>query len=248
MADPVRVPHIFPDVPTAEVHVWLIALDAEDSAVSLCETLLSDDELARANRYRFPRDRRRFIMARGCLRVILGSYLAVPPQSVQFLYNTHGKPSLSDLHNTTIEFNLSHTDEIALLAVTNGVRVGIDIESGEALTDCRSLAERFFHSSEAAELATLPEDGYKQAFLNVWTRKEALMKAIGEGLAIGLEDVVVSVLPGAPARILSVPDDGAWTLYALDPGGGYVASLVTEGAEPMEIRPFKSLDPAIFAH
>ena len=225
-----------PDALQTETHVWLIPLDATESEVALCEAILSDDELARANRYRFARDRRRFVTARAYLRRILSSYLGIDARAAQFVYSSHGKPALSELHNTTIEFNLSHSDELAMLAVTKNVRVGIDIEFGAALTDCRSLAERFFHADEVAQLATLPENAYKQAFLNVWTRKEALMKAIGMGLSISLEDVVVSALPTDPPRILQAPGDSAWNVCSLDPGAGYAASLVTEGALPRVLR------------
>jgi len=227
---------LMPEALQTEVHVWIIPLDAAEDKVAVCEATLSDDELARANRYRFARDRRRFVMARGYLRRILSNYLGIEAHSALFVYNFHGKPALSDLHNTAIEFNLSHSDELAVLAVTKNVRIGIDIEFGAALTDCRSLAERFFHADEVAELATLPENGYKQAFLNVWTRKEALMKAVGMGLSISLDDVVVSVLPTDQPRILRAPGDSSWTVYSLLPGAGYAASLVIEGAAPRILR------------
>lgn len=224
-----------------EVHVRFCRLDVEDAALAYCETLLSPDELARANRYRFARDRRRFAVARGWLRIVLSAYAGIPAPSLTFSYTEFGKPFLGNLDNVSIAFNLSHSDDFAAFAVTKNIRVGIDIESGGSLSDCRSLAKRFFHPTEVEELGCLPEAEYRSAFLHAWTRKEALLKAIGTGLHTCLRDALVSVLPDEPPRIRQAPDNGCWNVYSLDAGSACTASLVTEGCSPMRLRTMNSV-------
>jgi 4'-phosphopantetheinyl transferase len=220
----------------AEVHVWRAALDPAASCVEQLQRTLSADELHRAARFRFPRDRRRFIVGRGALRDILGRYLGVPPCALGFRYNAYGKPALADV---TAEgglcFNVSHSHELALFAVTCGREVGVDIEYLRQEIACETIAEHFFSARERASLLALPTEVKPQAFFNCWTRKEAYIKAHGEGLSLPLDQFDVSLAPGEPAALLATHSEPRealrWSLQALTPGPGYVAALAVEGQD-----------------
>jgi 4'-phosphopantetheinyl transferase len=224
---------------SAEVHVWRAALDPAASCVEQLQRLLSADELQRAARFHFSRDRRRFIVARGVLRDILSRYLSVPPAALEFCYSPYGKPALADgAIEKGLRFNISHAHEMALFAVTCGHEVGVDIEYLHRTIACEEIAERFFSPRECASLRAVPEELKYQAFFNCWTRKEAYIKAHGEGLSLPLDQFDVSLAPGEPAALLATrgdPHDAwRWSLQALTPGAGYVAALVVEGqARPL---------------
>jgi 4'-phosphopantetheinyl transferase len=219
---------------STEVHVWRTALDPAASCVERLRCNLSADELQRAVRFHFPRDRRRFTVARGVLRDILGRYLGVPPSELVFRYSTYGKPALvADVDDGRVCFNVSHSHEMALLAITCGREVGVDIEFLGREIRGEEIAERFFSPRERATLRALPQEVKHQAFFNCWTRKEAYIKAHGEGLSLPLDQFDVSLAPGEPAALLetrSDPQDAwRWSMQALTPGAGYVAALAVEG-------------------
>ncbi len=215
-----------------EVHVWRATLDRSAAALQRLLQTLSEDESARADRFYFQRDREHFIAARGLLRSLLGGYLSFPPEQLRFGYSPHGKPSLpgewSELH-----FNLSHSHALALYAVTRGREVGIDLEYIRPELADEPIAERFFSAREAGALRSLPASLQPEGFFNCWTRKEAYIKARGEGLTISLDQFEVSLAPGEPAALLSVNSDPAeasrWSLRELAPGPGYVAAIAVEG-------------------
>ncbi|MGG6267258.1 4'-phosphopantetheinyl transferase family protein [Leptolyngbya sp. AN03gr2] len=154
-----------------DVHVWQVNLDA--IAVSI--ELLSIDEQARANRFKFEQHRRRFIAGRGFLRSQLAKYLNTDPTSLKFDYGTHGKPFLKD---SSIQFNLAHSEHLALLAVSLDRAIGIDIEPIRAVEQLEALVARFFLPSEARTIQAQPE-----LFFQYWTCKEAFLKATGTGLS-----------------------------------------------------------------
>jgi len=219
---------------SAEVHVWRAALDPAVACVERLQLSLSADELHRAARFHFPRDRRRFIVARGVLRDILGRYLGVPSSALGFRYSAYGKPALADVAAADgLRFNVSHSNEMALFAVTQGREVGVDIEYVRAEIACEEIAEHFFSARERASLRALPAEVKHQAFFNCWTRKEAFIKAHGEGLSLPLDQFDVSLAPGEPVALLATRSDPQevlrWSLQAVSPGPGYAAALAVEG-------------------
>jgi 4'-phosphopantetheinyl transferase len=219
----------------ALVHVWRRSLDREAVDETDLAALLSRDERLRAERFRSRRDASRFIVARATLRQILGAYLAVAPDRLVFVTGPHGKPALA-WPRASLTFSVSHCEGLALYAIARGRRVGVDVERRRPVDDLDDLAARVFAASERAELAALSAERRGQAFLDGWTRKEAFVKALGEGLRYPLDTVVVSLDPAAPARLLAVGDRGGavsgWSLHALDAGAGYAAALAAEGQVP----------------
>lgn len=218
----------------AEVHLWRMRLDLPDACVSSLRRLLSPDEQARADRYRFDRDRRRYVVGRGVLRRLLGYYVGEEPGRLRFHYGAMGKP-LAVEGAPHLRFNLSHSQGLALYAVTSECELGVDIEALRPLADAESIALRFFSASESAALRRLPESQRIEGFFNCWTRKEAWLKAVGDGLSRPLSDLDVSLVPGEPARINSVGDDpeeaARWSLYAFEPFPNSVGALCVEAPE-----------------
>jgi 4'-phosphopantetheinyl transferase len=213
-----------------EVHVWRAELDLAPERVSVLERTLAPDELARANRFRFSADRVHFIVGRGALRDILGRYLGLAPERVRFSYLPRGKPVLAEL---SLQFNLAHSGGVALYAVARGRRVGVDVERIRPDVPCEKLAARFFSPHEQEQLRALPAEARVGAFFACWTRKEAYVKARGDGLALGLSQFAVSLAPGEPASLVETAFDpaeaGRWSLREIEVGPGYVAALAVEG-------------------
>lgn len=217
-----------------EVHVWRAVLDQEPPQIGNLLDTLADDERARAERFYFETDRERFIVARGALREILGGYLKGAAKSVSFCYGSHGKPALArDSGGNAIRFNLSHSQGVALYAVTRNREIGIDLEFIRENLEVEQLAERFFSPREIATLRGLPVSLRKHAFFLCWTRKEAYIKARGEGLSLPLDQFDVSLIPGEPAALLRTqadPDDAVrWSLKELSIGPDYVSAVAVEG-------------------
>jgi 4'-phosphopantetheinyl transferase len=227
-----------------DVHVWIA--DLEHSAVQLAafEATLSPDEQARANRFHFQRDRNRFVAARGQLRTILGAYLGLQPSQLQFSYGQYGKPVLEKAESRkrkaesrkqkteildALHFNLAHSGGVAPIAVTKACEIGVDVECVRQLDDAETIASQFFSINEAAQLSALPDDHRPAAFFNLWTRKEAILKALGMGLGDLLKHIEVTFLPGEPARIVRVPEGlahvGRWTLEELNLAPNFKAAL-----------------------
>ncbi len=217
-----------------EVHVWRAALNIKESRVQSLRRTLTADDRARAERFHFQKDREHFIVARGLLRAILGRYLDVEPSQLRFSYSPYGKPSLAGEFNAdALCFNLSHADGLALYAVTRGRQLGIDIERVRAELADEQVAERFFSPREVAVLRALSGNMQPQAFFNCWTRKEAYIKARGEGLSLPLDQFDVSLAPGETAALLSTNGDpqeaSRWRIQELAPGAGYVSALAVKG-------------------
>lgn len=216
-----------------EVHVWRASLHLGAPELEALLGILTLDERLRAGRFHFQKDREGFIAARGILRRILGLYLEMPPDRIRFIYSQYGKPALSgDMSADSLRFNVSHAQEVALYAVASGRAVGLDIEHIRGDWAGVEIAERFFSRDEVSALRFLPPHQQTEAFFNCWTRKEAYLKALGEGLSHPLEQFTVSLAPGDPALLLS-PDDPrgrtCWSLAALSPGRGYAGALAVEG-------------------
>jgi 4'-phosphopantetheinyl transferase len=216
------------------VHVWHARLDQIADQSSRIRHLLSADERDRAERFHFAQDRERFIAARALLRILLSRYLDSPPHHLSFSYSPYGKPALvGESGRDALRFNVSHSQGIALYAVTRGREVGVDVECVRRDVVGESIAEHFFSAREVASLRALPAEAQPQAFFNCWTRKEAFIKAIGEGLSFPLDQFDVSLVPQEPAALLSIRNDpleaSRWSLQALPVGESHVAALAVEG-------------------
>ena len=226
-----------PDRPVAldeDVQVWRIYLDLPASEIDDMKGVLSAEEKTRAARFVFDKHRARFIAGRASLRRILGRYLGRAPERLEFGYGHRGKPYLkNDPPGNPLRFNLSHSSELALLAVVGSRDIGVDVERVRAVQYHLKIAGRFFSPGEVAVIRSLPPEVQFEAFFNCWTRKEAYIKALGDGLAYPLDAFEVSLAPGAPAALLSVRDDpeasSKWFLQAMAPARGFVGAVALKG-------------------
>ena len=217
-----------------EVHVWRAAADPAASAREGLRQTLAMSERARADRFAFRRDRDRFIARRGRLRAILGRYLAVDPGRLQFNDGSGGKPALApEFGGMRLRFNVSSSGGLVLYAVARGREIGVDLEAIQPAVAQERIPEHFFSPREVEVLRALPVAAQADAFFACWTRKEAYVKAVGEGLALPLDGFDVSLIPGEPAALLRTAGDAQeasrWSLRALAPGQGYAAALAVEG-------------------
>jgi 4'-phosphopantetheinyl transferase len=217
-----------------EIHVWRASLDQTPSRIQSFLRNLAADERARAARFHFERDREHFIVARGVLRTILGGYLNRVPECLSICYGSHGKPALAGQSDAdAIRFSVSHSDGVAVYAVTRGRELGIDVERIRFDLAVVEIAERFFSRREVAMLRALPTEGQHQAFFRCWTRKEAYIKARGEGLSLRLDEFDVLMPPGQPVAVLATQRDPSeasrWSFQELTLDPGYAAALAAEG-------------------
>jgi 4'-phosphopantetheinyl transferase len=209
------------------VWCWRIRVnDISSGTEAAIAALLAPEEQARARCFRQPDDRRRFIAAHAGLRALLAAALNRPSSALRLRQNASGKPMLA---GREIEFNLSHSGDIVLIALANDAAVGVDVEKLRLLPDRDAIAARFFHAGEAADLADLAEPEADLAFFRCWTRKEAVSKAVGLGLGLPLDQYRVSCRPGSPARLIALsgaePPATDWSLLDLAPAPGYAAAL-----------------------
>lgn len=211
-----------------EVQVWSAWLRATPASLAAMAETLSEDEKERAARFHFERDRHCYICGRAWLRMIVGRCLNLAPAEVRFQYNPNGKPLLRGLH-----FNLSHCEDLALIAVSRAGRVGVDVERVRVLEDAGELVAQFFSARERVAFDSLPSEKQPQAFFNLWTRKEAWLKATGDGIGHLLNEVEVSFVPGEPARLVRLPQGqpagNHWGLCELQPTLGFAAALAYAG-------------------
>lgn len=196
---------------------------AEDASLSAFCRTLGADERERACRFRFARDRRRFILRRGALRALLARRLGCAASAIGYSRNEFGKPSVAE---SDVRFNVSHSHGIALYAIGEGAEVGCDIERVDPALDIEAIAERFFAPQEIRMLRSLPDHLRHTGFFNCWTRKEAYLKCRGCGLSARPDSCVVSLVPGEPAQLLA-GDDGV-SLSSLETVPGYRAALAVE--------------------
>ena len=212
-----------------EIHIWRAPLDLEPQLVHQLNTYLASDEQARAARFKFDQDRRRFVAARGILRAVLGTYLHQKPASLMFSYGSHGKPTLQldDAHGG-LHFNLSHSHGVALYAVAKTREVGIDVEALRSKSDWEDIARRFFSHREYLEILAQPHEVRSDAFFQCWTRKEAYIKARGLGMTIPLNSFAVSLTSNSLHGLRSADSD-RWSLRGVEPAPGYTGAVVGEG-------------------
>ncbi|MBZ5859376.1 4'-phosphopantetheinyl transferase family protein [Flavihumibacter profundi] len=219
-----------------EVHVWRAWLDLTALQYENLLGFLSKDELARAKRFRFERDQKRFIVARGILRQILGRYLGKKPNELVFEYSSQGKPALATYPGCgTLHFNLSHSDGFALYAVTRDRNIGIDIERIRDDAAVDQIARRFYSQGEISSLFRMHIDRRTELFFQYWTRKEAFIKAIGEGISFPMEQCDVSLISGSVLSPIILHSDKIeslrWYGQDLFPGCGYAAAIAVEGTD-----------------
>lgn len=223
-----------PVLASDEVHVWRADLDPPAQQLKTLRDTLSSDELKRAERFRFQRDRDHFIAARGLLRVILGRYLGREPDELTFTYSPNGKPALTSASGgDSLCFNLSRREGLALYAVARERQVGVDLELIREDFACEQIAERFFSPREIAALQATSTHMRQEAFFTLWTCKEAYVKATGTGLSAPLDQF--DVLPNAtkPEVLLRIEKDpreaARWSLRSIPTGAGYSATLAVQG-------------------
>ncbi|MCP4641832.1 MAG: 4'-phosphopantetheinyl transferase superfamily protein [bacterium] len=226
-----------PDRPEPEpdaAHVWLVSTDQSADVVNSLLDDLDADERTRASRFRAPAARERYVVARACLRRLLGSYLGVAPTEIELEYGPHGKPQVRlDSSAPELQFNLTHSGDLALVAVAVDRRIGVDIERRRDRIDLEGIAKRFFAPEESAALMQLPDSERMRAFGQCWTRKEAYIKAWGEGLSHPLDAFVVSFGADDPPRIVSTRPDpreaDRWDVHDVPiPDPDYTAAVVVE--------------------
>jgi 4'-phosphopantetheinyl transferase len=229
--DPGMADHSF-ELGTRNVHVWSVCTEASKAVEERFERVLAPDERDRAARFRFDHLRHSFVLGHGALRILLGRYLNTPPARIQFKYGPKGKPALAPL--ASIDFNASHSGGLVVFAFTRGCEIGIDLEQIHPIEDMRDIADRFFCPEEAAELMSLPVNQRERAFFLCWTRKEAYIKAIGDGLSAPLNGFRVAMQPTQPARFIHLAQDKnaakEWTLQDLQLASDYAAALAYRGS------------------
>lgn len=203
-----------------EIELWQVSLLVTPEQEQQYATLLNADEITRARRFHFAKHTRRFIVARAVLRILLSRYLQIPPAQIEFSYGEHGKPFLAD---SDWQFNLSHSDEIAVYAFTRTASIGVDVEKIEApFKD--DVAQRFFSASEYASLKELSGTTQECAFYRIWSRKEALVKALGSGLYISLSSFSVTL---ADQQTLTLESPTPWHIQSFNVDPDYEAAFAT---------------------
>ena len=213
-----------------EVHIWLVQTNGESISLGDFKDLLSSVEQDRASKFKFETDRRRYITAHAALRSILSSYVNSPARELQFASGPYGKPKLAPIHDKKkIAFSLSHSHEVALIAITQGREIGVDVEWVRENFAFDEVAQRFFTAREVAALHALPLHLQREAFYKCWTSKEAFLKAKGTGLSGQLDEVEMGLTDHGVCVKGTVPN---LSLVELTVDGGYVAALVVGGVEP----------------
>jgi 4'-phosphopantetheinyl transferase len=240
VAEPIQLTQFAPraaaglELPAGVVHVWSVRLDPPAERVEQLGRCLSEDEWERARRFRFDKHRRQYVVGRGALRTLLGAYVGLQPGEVRFTYGPRGKPFLAPPVGE-LQFNLTNSDELALVGFVRGVEIGVDVEYLKPMPDAEQIAERFFSESERVVLRGLPADRKEEAFFNCWTRKEAYLKAVGEGLAAPLDSFDVTLAPGEEPRMLSLEGDreraARWFFRHFRPAEDYIGALAIEGGD-----------------
>ena len=229
-------------LPEREVHVWTCDLDACNESVFRLAAALSAEERERARSFRFDRDRRRFIVAHALLRDVIGRYLPVSARAIAFSLNSYGKPSLSEDPGIGLNFNLSHSSDMAICALTRHRRIGADIEEVRPIQEMENLAAACFSDAERIRVCEFEPEARREAFFACWTRKEAYIKARGEGLSIPLDSFEVGVdprtAPGCFSRVLDESQTIPWWWSGIQIAEGFAAAIVVEDSPPGVLRNF----------
>jgi 4'-phosphopantetheinyl transferase len=216
------------ELPAHEVHVWCVDLTVSSSQVRPFAELLSEEERLRAAQFRFPKHREGFVVRRGILRCILAGYLGSEAQSLHFCQGRQGKPALAR-NREQIRFSLSHSHHIAVYAVARSREVGIDVERIDNSIRKDRIAEHFFSRTEESRLRTLPVEQQALVFFQLWTTKEAYLKAQGRGLDLSRNFEVPCFATSGDTTSFAV--DGAWTGRHFMPTDGYIAAVAAQGMD-----------------
>ena len=217
-------------LPRDEVHCWYVDLDVPPEMEAGLYATLAGAERSRSARFRFDRDRRRFVVAHGVLRGLLARYLGTHPSQVHFVRNALGKPELGPGFGRRLKFNLSHSADLAAIAVAHA-DVGVDVESIRSQPELAEIARSHFSAAEVEQLNRLPSHLRAEAFFRCWTRKEAQVKARGEGLdALPLTTDPVRAPRDPHGASADIGPERRWSLHALQPAPGYVGALAIEGS------------------
>lgn len=216
-----------------EVHVWRISLEDNDDLLERFRQTLDADEADRAGRFRFEKLQRHFVIEHGFLRDVLARYSQVSPGELKFSYNAYGKPVLSG--GGDLRFNMSHSHELAVVAVARDAELGVDVEHIRADFASEEIARRYFSRREVETFDALPKEEQVAAFFRCWTRKEAYIKAIGKGLSQALDCFDVTLAPGEPAALLRADSEDklTWSFRDIDVGADYASALAVEGTVSM---------------
>jgi 4'-phosphopantetheinyl transferase len=211
-----------------------VCLDSAELSERDWRDILAPDEIARASRFYFEDDRRRFVKYRVALRILLGGYLEIQPAEIRYQYENNGKPEIALPHDSrSLRFSVSNSGGLALIAVGSGSAIGVDIEKVRPHPDFLDIARRFFSAREVQAILALSENKRQEAFFACWTRKEAYLKATGIGLLHPLSEFSVSVDPDGPAELWEVKGDPDavthWSLESVRPGAGYMGALAYKG-------------------
>jgi 4'-phosphopantetheinyl transferase len=218
-----------PELQSDAVHVWRATLAVDAATLQSLGQSLSDDERARAERFIFQQDRDQFTAARGILRDLLGRYLRCHPKGIAFSYGLRGKPAVfSGKSRHPLRFNLSHSHGLALIGISSEREIGIDVERMRPEFAGEEIAKRYFSAKEIAELSQVPAKLRTEGFFLCWTRKEAYIKAKGDGLHIPLDSFDVSLTPGVPPKLNSA-DHSDWSLRSLEVDRDFAAAIIAEG-------------------
>lgn len=215
-----------PPLSATDVHVWTVPVAAADKFDP--DSMLAAEECERADRFRFEADRARYVAGRCAARLLLAAYAGVAdPATLRFVAGPHGKPALES--PGPLHFNWSHAGDLAVVAITQAGDVGVDVEEIGRFADLDAVAQRVFSAVELAEYQALDSEARRRAFFNAWTRKEAFIKATGEGMTRPLQGFDVVLVPGEPPAIRRIEDAGddtsRWSLHAFEPMPGYVAAV-----------------------
>ncbi|MBN1684042.1 MAG: 4'-phosphopantetheinyl transferase superfamily protein [Gammaproteobacteria bacterium] len=216
-------------IPRNEIHIFTIPIKKYTTETDKFIAILDEKEKERALRFRFKADQNRFIVSHAILRLILSHYLQIDTASIQFGENIYGKPQLINF-KTNLRFNLSHSKDYALIALAHHP-VGVDIEFIDPKMKLEHIVERFFSENEIKEYESLPPEQKRLAFYQAWTRKEAYIKALGQGLVCSLKHFSVTLTPGQPAKIYEICEGCVedWQLESLALDKNYCAALAWEG-------------------
>jgi 4'-phosphopantetheinyl transferase len=217
---------------SSDIHLWRRKLESPDQEIQTLFNILNEEEKIKAKRFVFEKHQRRFIVARSTLKIILSNYLKIAPNQIGLKYSSRGKPTLiKDINPDKLEFNVSHSEELAIYGITRDRLIGVDVEYNRAMGDAEQLAKRFFCPQEYEIIRSLNSPEKEQTFFQLWTAKEAYLKATGEGISGGLDQIVVSLETINP--FLALPNSGKpltdWTLFTLTPQTEYLASVVVQG-------------------
>jgi 4'-phosphopantetheinyl transferase len=231
------------DLAAREIRIWPVWLRAEADEADACRAVLDAEETAAFGR-RSGKVASEYLFSHAVLRFLAGGYASVAPAEVHFAFGSKGKPRI-DTMPAPFHFNVSHSGGAAIFAFTRDCEIGIDIEQIRPFADMSDIARHYFCREETAQLSSLDEASQVEAFFRCWTRKEAYIKAEGEGLSLPLDGFQVTLLPGQAPCFVHIGNDTqaerAWTLHALDVIPGCAGALAyRDASRPLQVRPLES--------